>query len=280
MAELRLYMLDFINKDRKQAGLEAVVLGDNAASQKHADDMLMNYYLSHWGTDGLKPYMRYTQEGGFNYESENSAYSGWLNKSDNPDRYAKLDVKEEIKVLQYKMVNEDAESNWGHRDTILNKWHKQVSIGIAFDQRRLALVQQFEGDYIEFTKPPTLAQNILSLSGKISLGTFDTAALYFDHPPQPKTQQDLLQGPRSYGLGGRIAHLVAPPPPGFFYGSQQPGAIQATKWSVDPPPAGSFDIEADISPALINGKGVYTVVVWIKTPSGNKNLTNYSLFVK
>ena len=276
--ELRQYVLELINKDRKEAGLGAVTLADNAASQKHADDMLTNYYLSHWDTAGLKPYMRYTLEGGFNYESENSAYSGWFNKADDLNRYAKIDAKEELKTLQYKMMKEDAESNWGHRDTILNKWHKKVSIGIAYNQNRLALVQQFEGDYIEFIQLPTLLGGTLSLGGKINLGTLDAVALYYDPLPQPKTPQELISGQRSYSLGPRLGHLIAPPPPGMFYSSTSPGAIQASKWEVDQ--SGSFSIQADINPALINGKGVYTIAVWIKSNNESKNLTNYSIFVK
>jgi len=76
--ELFEYALELINKDRRTAGLDPVVLNYNKAAQLHAEDMLDNLFLSHWGTDGFKPYMRYTAGGGINYEVENSAYSGWV----------------------------------------------------------------------------------------------------------------------------------------------------------------------------------------------------------
>lgn len=276
--ELRKYVLELVNNDRKAAGLEALVLANNSASQKHADDMLANFYLSHWDTAGMKPYMRYTTEGGFNYESENSAYSGWLNRADDPGSYAMIDARQELKSLQNSMMTDDAASNWGHRDTILNKSHKKVSMGIAYNQRRLALVQQFEGDYIEFTQPPVLTGGILTLGGKINTGIFESVVIYYDSLPQPKSSQELVNGPRSYSLGARLGHLIAPPPPGMFYGSTSAGAIQASKWDVAP--TGSFSIGADITPALTNGKGVYTIAVWVKTDTGNKILSNYSLFAK
>lgn len=65
------YMLDLINDDRLEHGLQPVTLGTNPAAQQHAEEMLSEGYLSHWGLDGLKPYMRYTLAGGFNYEAEN-----------------------------------------------------------------------------------------------------------------------------------------------------------------------------------------------------------------
>ncbi|HLC23617.1 MAG TPA: CAP domain-containing protein, partial [Dehalococcoidia bacterium] len=131
------YVLDLINKDRADYGLAPVTLGANQAAQKHADDMLAGFFLSHWGTDGHKPYMRYTLEGGVNYDMENSAYTGWYDKSENPDRYVALDVKVALQKLEYAMMYDDAGSDWGHRDNILNKWHKKVNIGIAYDGHRL-----------------------------------------------------------------------------------------------------------------------------------------------
>jgi uncharacterized protein YkwD len=53
-----------------------VVLGNNSAAQKHAEDMLRNNYHSHWGMDSMKPYKRYTLAGGFNYAAENISSSG------------------------------------------------------------------------------------------------------------------------------------------------------------------------------------------------------------
>jgi len=62
--ELFQYVLSLVNTDRQTAGLPPVTLAYNSAAQTHAQDMFKNFYGSHWGTDGLKPYMRYTNAGG------------------------------------------------------------------------------------------------------------------------------------------------------------------------------------------------------------------------
>ncbi|MBI4286638.1 MAG: CAP domain-containing protein [Chloroflexi bacterium] len=278
--ELFQYMLALINKDRQDFGLAPVTLAYNAAAQKHAQDMLDNYYISHWATDGLKPYMRYTLEGGLNFERENDAYSGWFNRAENPANYAPIDPKEEINALEYAMMYDDAASDWGHRDTILYEWNKRVSLGIAYDNKRLALVQQFEGDYIEYTVPPTLSGNTLSLGGRFTGPSIvlDNVSIAYEALPQPLTAEQLLAGPHNYNLGERLNFIIPPPPPGQFYVGLPPEAIQAKTWELDQ--AGRFSIQADIAPSLAKGKGVYTVVIVVKMGNEAVNLTNYSIFVK
>ena len=46
-------------------------LGQNRAAQIHADNSLDSCIASHWGTDGLKPYMRYSLAGGYQSNTEN-----------------------------------------------------------------------------------------------------------------------------------------------------------------------------------------------------------------
>lgn len=271
------YVLDLINKDRADYEYAPVTLGANQAAQKHAEDMLAGFFLSHWGTDGLKPYMRYTLEGGVNYDMENSSYTGWYDKSENPDRYAALDVKQELQQLEYAMMYDDAGSDWGHRDNILNKWHKKVNIGIAYDGHRLAFVEDFEGDYVQFNQAPALLQGTLSISGRVVLGVIDAVAIYYDPVPHAWTQQELLNGPHSYSLGDRVEYVVSPPPPGYFYTNLPPDAIQAGVWNVSS--AGDFSIKADLNAVLKRGPGVYTVAIWSKAGTELLSLTNYSIFL-
>jgi uncharacterized protein YkwD len=281
-ADLFQYTLDLINQDRSAKGLTPVTLGYNAAAQVHAQDMFDNYFLSHWGTDGLKPYMRYTLEGGLNYEAENSAYGGPTQKMANPGSlYARIDPKAEIQSLEYSMLNEDASSNWGHRDNILNKLHKKVNLGIAYDLYHLTLVQQFEGDYLEWVQPPTISGNLFSAAGRITQQGIDlnNVSLCFDPSPQPQTADQLLNGPHSYSMGKSLNFLVSPPPPGMYYSQLDPLAIQANTWQVDKV-SGQFSIQADISRTLANGSGVYTVVFVVNIDGQAKGLCNYSVFIK
>lgn len=278
-SELVQYTLDLINRDRADHGLAPVTLGANTAAQLHAEDMLREYYLSHWDTDGMKPYMRYTLAGGTNDETENSAYSGWFDKSEDPSRYRPLDVKAELATLEHQMVYDDDASNWGHRDNILNKWHRRVNLGIASDGHRLALVQQFEGDYLTFSQPPIFQDGALVVIGQSSLGMVDSVGVYYDPLPLPLTQAELQAKPHSYSLGTRVATVVPPPPPGYQYTDLPPDAIQAQYWQSDPP--GSFSLRAAFGPILdANGPGVYTVVIWTKTGGEYVALSDYSVFVR
>jgi hypothetical protein len=277
-AELVRYVLELVNKDRADHGLSPVGPGNNAAAQRHAEDMLAEYYLAHWDTAGMKPYMRYTAAGGVNYEGENSAYSGWYDKSEDPARYVPLDVKQELKELEYRMMYDDAESNWGHRDNILNARHKQVNIGIAHDGHRLTLVQQFEGDYVELSTLPQLANGVLTAAGWVSLGVADSVAVFYDPLPQPMTQADLQATPHSYSLGRRVVTVLPPPPTGYTYSRLPEDAMVADLWEAGP--TGSFRVQAGIGQFLVqNGPGVYTVVIWTKADGEYVALTNYSLFV-
>ncbi len=278
--ELFQYVFSLINNDRQTAGLPLVTLNYNAAAQTHAQNMLDNFYCSHWGTDGLKPYTRYTLAGGLNNEGENSAYSGWFNPSENPNNYQSINVRDEITALQYAMMFDDAASKWGHRDTILNKNYTKVSLGIAYNDKRLALVQQFEGSYIEFYSAPSISNGRLSLLGKLSSSNIEinNVSIAFDSSPVPLTNDQLTSETAytdGYSLGERINYILPPPPAGRTYTNLSPIAIIADLWEVNA--SGQFSIQADINSSLVKGKGIYTIVIVATINGESINITNYSL---
>ncbi len=274
--ELMRYVLELINKDRTSEtnGLPPVELGFNAAAQKHAQDMIDNHVLAaHWGTDGLKPYMRYTLEGGLNFDLENSCY---VESSD------KIDVKAELQRFENTMMFDDAASNWSHLNTIINKWNKKVNIGIAYSENAVALVQDFEGDYLEYFQPPTLTGNILSLSGRFKIGNvyLNNVTITFDDLPQPISPVELSNNDdyHHYSLGQQVGLVLPPPPPGQVYADLSENGVVAATWNIDQ--AGHFSIQADIKPILGRGRGVYTVVLVTILGFDHLNMTNYSIFVE
>ena len=153
------YMLELINAERTSAGLNPVVLGDNIAAQLHAEIALANCFSSHWGIDGLKPYMRYSLAGGYQSNGEN--VSGLDYCIEASDGYAaEGSLKTRI---------DEAMAGWmnsaGHRRNILRKWHQKVNIGIAYDRYNTTMIQHFEGDYVAYDSMPSISNDILSLSG-------------------------------------------------------------------------------------------------------------------
>ena len=175
----------------------------------------------------------------------------------------------------------------------MNKWAVSVNLGIASDTKRLAVVHQFEGDYVEYNQPPTLSGKVLSLSGRFlkPIDELNNITIYYDPLPVPLTADQLSApgAPHSYSIGGGFTsppsfadaftggHILPPPPPGQYYSSLPAGAILATLWDLKQ--SGQFSIQADISQAMGRGKGVYTFAIIVKIDGGINSLTNYSVWV-
>ncbi len=268
--ELALFVLDLINQDRIENGLNPLVMGGNSASQIHAEENLANGYSSHWGMDGLKPYMRYTLAGGVNYVGENVFGTG---TSDGPSE--NRDPGELLKQAQERFMDSPS-----HRANILNRWHKKVSLGIAYDNENLNLVQHFEGNYIGFSQVPAISGTTLSMAGKLKTGNFEQLAIHYDPLPQALSPQQLDAPPydSSYSLGGLLGNILPPPPPGSNYVNLSPIDFIATTWDIRS--EGWFIIKADISQILEQGTGVYTVVVVANIGGEFIPVSNYSIFVR
>ncbi|GEM_PF-6062031 len=277
LESLRQYTLDLINADRMKAGLRPVALGSNAAAQQHAEDMLKNFYLGHIDSGGMKPYMRYSLAGGLGAVGENAAYSGTQDPNDKA-RYVALNPRDELRNLEFLMVYDDAASNWGHRDNILEVQHQLVNIGVAYDRTRLALSQQFEETYVKFIQRPNLTGGTLTLAGTVdmSVGTLKSIDIYYDPPPTPQGHAQLLAQPHSYSVGTTtrpIVQVIAPAPAGSFYVDLPANAVIATAWSGT---GGAFQVTASVA-SKVSQPGVYTLLLW--TDRGKFPLTTVSLFV-
>lgn len=288
--ELVEYALELINEDRAKHNLPPVRLGNNIAAQRHAEDMLRNRYLSHWDSDGFKPYMRYVQYNGKGEVSENAAMTGYYSLDGSTDCYKplvlcdKIDPKDAITKLHHDMVYNDADSNWGHRDNILDRWHNRVNIGIAYDDYFLAFVQHFENDYIEWDARYIFNDQVV-MSGRISTDELSikvkpiVIAVFYDPLPKKMSTLELNTGPNCYSYGGGVVcssysvdTIYPPPPPGYFYTDK---VHVADRWIVD---GNYFYIESSITPSV--GDGVYTVVLFVDIGGEQIPLASYSVVYK
>ena len=218
--EYKTYMLELINAERNKAGVPPVTLGDNIAAQLHAEASLENCTGSHWGVDGLKPYMRYSLAGGYQANGENWLGSDYCIKAS--DRYRALGSIE-VEVLE-------AMEGWmdspGHRRNILEKWHKKVNIGLAWDKYNFVSVQHFEGDYVEYDELPTIKNGVLSLAGRVKNGAaFDRddyidIDIYYDPPPHNLTRGQLSRT-YCYDGGLPVAYVRKPLSSGWFYNEDE-----------------------------------------------------------
>ena len=311
LKEQREYLLELINNDRALYGLESVALGSNSAAQEHAEEMLEYSYVSHWGLDGLTPYMRYALAGGLNYEAENA--HGMSYSPRDGLLYATINPRQEIGEAETSLMGSP-----GHRRNILNPVHKKVNLGIACNRTTCAVVQQFEGDYIRFENPPILSSGVLSVAGKLLGGfKFSSISVWYDQPPHPLTLGQ-LDRTYSYNTGEKPAAFLRPPlsggqyypddrdvfswqaspspydispdvsrlEPGFavplipLVGLSQAPWITALSWEIA---GASFNVQADLSEVIDDhGPGVYTVLVWGTTGEQQEDvvLSKYSIFLE
>ena len=220
--EYKQYMLELINEERTRAGLGTVILGDNDAAQLHAEASLEHCFSSHWGVDGLKPYMRYSLAGGYqsngeNWHAQNSGYESngrvWssiqycLTKDAGGYPPTVIDIKDSVRKAMEGWMDSP-----GHRRNILNQWHKKVNVGLAWDGYNFAAVQHFEGDYVEYSVVPTITGDILTLTGKVHNGAlFDQpddlgVQIFYDIPPYTLTRGQLYLT-ECYDSGQLVAAL-------------------------------------------------------------------------
>ena len=106
----------------------------------------------------------------------------------------------------------------GHRGTILDPVHRRVNMGLAWDSYNVQVVQQFEGDYVDFEQLPTIVDGMLSFKGTLhggaSLDPGDAdrtlaVQVYHDPPPQSLTRGQLARAV-SYDGGTHIASVRPP----------------------------------------------------------------------
>ena len=202
-------MLGLINEGREEHGVLPVTLGTNSAAQGHAEAMLKGNFVGHWGLDGLNPNMRYTLAGGTNHVMENTS-GAVLTTGVNYTRRTRKTILTEIHTG---LMNSS-----GHRKNIVNKWHTTVNLGIACNEVTCSMVQNFEGDYVTFSKEPTISNGTLSFAGTLEGGfTFNNTQVWYDQPPHPLTLGQ-LDATYSYLVGQEPAtFLLKPASPGFHW---------------------------------------------------------------
>ena len=215
-AEEKQYMLDLINEEREKAGLEPVSLGHNPAPQLHADAALTGCFSSHWGLDGLKPYMRYSLLGGYQSNGENGSGLDYCIKG--TDGFAGLgSMRQEIRETMTGWM-----ASPGHKRNILDKWHKRVSIGIAWNRYNKAMYQHFEGDYVEFQKLPAIEGGELSFWGRTRNGVRFRdpqdlgVQIYYDRPTHELTRGQVART-YCYDNGRQVAGLRQPLTGGYSW---------------------------------------------------------------
>ena len=185
------------------------MMGTNNVAQVQADQLLRDCVLSHWGTDGLKPYMRYSLAGGYQTNGENAhgvnecgLADTWLSWNDEPAQMVAQAVEGWLESP-------------GHRETMLAPDYRKVNIGLAWDRNTFKAIQHFEGDYVKLTTLPVIEDGILEMEGNLSSDyTFAgpvplIAVIVYDPRPGRLTKGQLART-YCYGHGEYIEGLIPP----------------------------------------------------------------------
>lgn len=272
---LRQYALDRINEDRADFGLEPVELSNNKAAQVHAEDVLKTRLISHWMTNGEKPYMTYTRYGGLGAVGQNVGTSGDMDYyEDCTSGYyscEETDPYEDIDIHQYGMMYDDEECcDNGHRDNILDPYHTHVSLGIAYDDYGFVIVQNFEDNYIDFDDRITRDGEHVILKGSLPPNTtFSLIQIDYDETPTDSVY-DKNKDKGFYDTGETVAGVTD----GRSYYSDIE-TINADRWMVA---ENEIDIAFDLGP-ILDKRGVYTIWTYLEDEDGRPfPVTSYSIF--
>jgi uncharacterized protein YkwD len=296
VAELKQHALQKINDDRAEFGLSPVSMSNNRAAQIHADDVLKTRTISHWMTNGEKPYMTYTRLGGDGKVTQNIGIAGYGDHYDDCVSGAyvcnKLDPYEQIDNTEYIMMYNDEDCcKDGHRENILDKFHTNVSIGIAYNDYFFVMVQNFENQYTVWADRINDNNNdddnnddedsshtdnsVINMAGSFTNNADDNpddhlslenVQVYYDSTPTPEIYEEHKHD-ESYGPGEFIGLVVKPPPSGMFYRTPSNfGLVEAQTWDVT---TSKFRINFSLE-NLFNkyGSGVYTIVILAKDSEG------------
>ena len=251
--EIRKNIFEMINEEREVENVPLVEMDDLATevATKHAVDLVTKEFIGHWGSDGLKPYHRYSAAGGTHATEENvSAADGtWSNKA--------KDLKQDSAYLHVRMYQEKP-PNDGHRRTILAPQHTHVGIGLAVQDLRLRLVELFVAKYVEVRpiKREAKPNAQISFSGKIVRQgyLFNNIEVFYEPLPAPP-EMEWLRQPRSYALPKESRVLKPRVQPPFTYTDGTVGIVEVFA-----------DKSFQTPVSLYKGKpGIYTIVVWLRS---------------
>jgi uncharacterized protein YkwD len=254
--EIRANLLEMINEEREVAKVPPLLVDELATrvATKHAEEMAVDEYVSHWGRDGRKPYHRYSFAGGTEATAEN------ISAADNTGSMKFGDLKQDAAYLHVRLYQEKPPYD-GHRRTILAPQHTHVGFGLAVDKLRFRMVELFVARYLQVEPIPRKAKpgDQLTFTAKMPKPDYYLNHVEVFYEPLPKAPElSWLRQPRSYALPNDSKVLRPKVPPPYMYADRQPGVVDV-----------SLDGKLTTKIRLFKSEpGIYTIVTWISRDSG------------
>jgi len=243
-------LLKMVNKERASAGLTQLELDDLACrvASQHASDMASRSFLSHWGTDGRKPYHRYSFAGGTAAVQDNCA------SADDIESITSQSVLQVVQDMHRSMI-EEVPPNDGHRKTILFPQHTHVGFGIALQGHSVRMDELYVARYVAIDPIPRQARpkaTVLLSGAVLSRKQILTGAdVYYEPLPSPP-EINWLREPRSYGMPEAEERLYPRLPAGYSYSDGSHGTIDVDS-------NGKFRVSISLS----KKPGINTIMIWL-----------------
>jgi uncharacterized protein YkwD len=247
----RAQLLKQVNEERAGAGLSQLELDELACrvAHRHARDMVEHGFLSHWGSDGRKPYHRYSLAGGTDALQEN------VSSADGIQSVTAASVLNDLSAMHQSMLSEVA-PNDGHRKTILYQRHTHVGFGIAMEGHSIRLDELYLARWVKIDPFPQVmaTKTTLVLRGQLNLNHFLNGVEAFYEPLPTPPDINWLREPRSYGLPKESRRFLPHLPEGLTYPEGSHGDIDIDS-------SNRFRVRVPLS----KQPGINTLLVWIKT---------------
>lgn len=251
-------LLKLLNDERREAGLNALEMDPLACkvAAEHARDMATGQFLSHWGSDGRKPFHRYSFAGGTDAVRENAA------SADNIESLGAPVVLNNLRKMHQSMLNETPPHD-GHRKTILDPFHTHVGFGIALSGRSLRLDELYLARYVRFApfKNTAKPKSTVRLAGRLlnPQHFLIQVDVFYEPLPTPPTF-DFLHTPRSVSLPDERRALRPKLPPDTHYTDGRSGDFD---WSRK----GTFKVKVKM---FRDEPGIYTALFWVRRVATEK----------
>ena len=194
--------------ERQAAGLQPVVIGTIAAAQLHVEASLEGFFSSHWGVDGLKPYMQLQPCVRVEVTTPGRRPVSTTAKTE-ADYYWAIEIFRVCNTGSHDRLDGEPRPLFS---MILDPWHRAVNIGLAWNVYNFSAIQHFEGGYVEHETLPAIEDLHLILASRMKNGAgFDrnddlVVQVYYDPPPHPLTRGQLARI-YCYGAGVQVASL-------------------------------------------------------------------------
>jgi len=244
-------LLKQVNAERASAGLSQLQLDELACkvAREHARDMVEGDFLSHWGSDGRKPYHRYSFAGGTEAVQEN------VSSAQNIQSLTTTGVAKDLYEMHQSMFREVPPKD-GHRKTILFPRHTHVGFGIAILGRSLRIDELYLSRWVKIDPLPREAKikTTVVLRGQLNLSHFLNGVEVFYEPLPSAPKIDWLREPRSYGMPPEMSRFLPRLPERMTY-------ADGSKGSIDIDSSNRFRVRVPLS----KEPGINTLMVWIKT---------------